>query len=52
MCSPAKCSSCGKTTWQGCGQHVDNVMQNVPNSQRCECPTPRQEGFLRQLFGK
>lgn len=35
MCRPATCSVCGKTTWAGCGQHVDQVMANVPRADRC-----------------
>lgn len=35
MCRQAKCRVCGKTTWAGCGQHVDQVMKGVPSSQRC-----------------
>ena len=37
MCSPVPCSSCGKTTWSGCGDHVDEVMANVPLEKRCLC---------------
>jgi len=37
MCSPIRCSSCGKVTWSGCGQHVAQVMANVPVDQRCTC---------------
>lgn len=37
MCSPARCSKCGKTTWTGCGQHVDQVMARVADSDRCTC---------------
>ena len=37
MCSPVRCSSCGKTTWAGCGQHVDQVKASVPASQWCTC---------------
>ncbi len=39
MCMPANCPSCNKTTWEGCGQHVDEVMQGVPTGQRCTCTT-------------
>ena len=39
MCYPATCPVCGKTGWQGCGQHVDEVMRSVPPSQRCTCPS-------------
>ena len=35
MCHPVKCRICGKTTWAGCGRHVDQVMRGVPESQRC-----------------
>lgn len=37
MCFAATCHLCGKTTWDGCGQHVDEVMSNVPKAQRCVC---------------
>jgi len=36
MCSPITCSACGKITWSGCGQHVDQVMANVPKERRCQ----------------
>ena len=35
MCRPANCTICGKTTWAGCGQHVDQVMADVPRADRC-----------------
>ena len=38
MCSQAICSSCGKVTWQGCGQHVEEALEGVPESQLCTCP--------------
>ena len=37
MCSPARCSSCGKVTWSGCGQHADMVLASVPSDQKCTC---------------
>ncbi len=36
MCTAVKCRKCGKTTWSGCGQHVDQVMRGVPKAQRCQ----------------
>ena len=36
MCSPVMCQTCGKTTWAGCGQHVDDVKQYVPREQWCD----------------
>jgi hypothetical protein len=35
MCRAVTCKNCGKTTWAGCGQHVDHVMRGVPAAQRC-----------------
>ena len=35
MCRPAKCDVCGKTTWAGCGQHIDSVKATVPAGQWC-----------------
>ncbi len=37
MCSPARCSTCGKVTWTGCGKHVDAVMADIPRNQQCTC---------------
>ncbi|EAQ00644.1 hypothetical protein JNB_10734 [Janibacter sp. HTCC2649] len=35
MCRPVNCKTCGKTTWAGCGQHVDQVMEGIPTRERC-----------------
>lgn len=52
MCRPAKCSKCGKTTWAGCGQHVDAVKRMVPADQWCgHEPEPKQPGLIGRLFG-
>lgn len=37
MCARIACSSCGKPTWDGCGQHVEQALAGVPESQRCTC---------------
>lgn len=29
------CSACGKTTWGGCGQHIEEALQGIPDAQRC-----------------
>ena len=38
MCRQTTCERCGKITWAGCGQHVEAVMANVPDTRRCQCP--------------
>ena len=30
MCRAVNCRVCGKTTWAGCGNHVDAVKAGVP----------------------
>ena len=55
MCRAVNCRTCGKTTWAGCGQHVDQVMKGVPNSQRCsghEQEVGAGAGFFGRLFGR
>ncbi len=42
MCQAVRCNVCGKITWAGCGQHVDEVMRNVPASQRCQGHSARE----------
>lgn len=37
MCRAVTCRTCGKTTWAGCGQHVDSVMRGVARADRCTC---------------
>jgi hypothetical protein len=53
MCRAVNCRTCGKTTWAGCGQHVNQVFAGVPTSQRCEghenADTER-GGFLTRLL--
>jgi hypothetical protein len=37
MCRTVTCKTCNKTTWAGCGAHVDQVMASVPGEDRCRC---------------
>lgn len=53
MCRQVTCRTCGRTSWAGCGQHVDQVMRGVEQADRC----PGHEkaaggGFLARLFGR
>ena len=36
MCRPITCEVCGKTTWKGCGKHIDSVKEQVPPDQWCD----------------
>ena len=35
MCQPARCRTCGKTTWRGCGNHVAQVRARVSADEWC-----------------
>ncbi|KAK7421913.1 hypothetical protein QQX98_001907 [Neonectria punicea] len=37
MCKKAACSTCKKTSWWGCGAHVQTVLDSVPVEDRCAC---------------
>ncbi len=52
MCRAVTCKNCGKTTWAGCGQHVDEVMRAVPRADRCEghAQEPAPRSVLARLF--
>ena len=55
MCRAVRCKTCGKTTWAGCGQHVNQVMAGVARADRCP-GHPKAErkssGLLTKLFGR
>ncbi|WP_164519610.1 hypothetical protein [Nocardioides ferulae] len=53
MCRPTTCRTCGKTSWAGCGMHVQQIMAGVPKAQRCEGhPDQQSGGMLKRLFGR
>ncbi|WP_169746488.1 hypothetical protein [Demequina phytophila] len=52
MCSRITCSQCGKPTWTGCGQHVDQALAGVPQDQRCTCDQgSANSGSFGSIFG-
>ena len=51
MCYPVSCSTCGKTTWSGCGMHVDQVMKSVPKDKQCEGHQSQGSSLFGSLFG-
>ena len=52
MCRATTCKQCGKTTWAGCGMHVDQVLAGVAESDRCagHPAQQREGGLLSKLF--
>ena len=43
MCRRVTCSECNKPTFAGCGDHVEQVLGDVPPSERCRCREARNE---------
>lgn len=55
MCRPVTCPTCKKTTWSGCGQHIDQVKASVPDNQWCTCQdsaADKKPGIFAGLFGR
>lgn len=59
MCRQATCKDCGKATWAGCGQHIEQALAGVPKSQRCACieadkaaAKATQGSFLSRMLGR
>ncbi len=53
MCRQVSCKTCGKTTWAGCGQHVDSVMRGVPARDRCQGHEKMpSKGIFARIFGR
>ncbi|HQR26023.1 MAG TPA: hypothetical protein PLP61_03190 [Nocardioides sp.] len=53
MCRAVRCRKCGKTTWAGCGNHVNQVMSRVPKADRCVGhPKEPGSGWMSRLFAR
>ena len=37
MCSAVRCEKCGKATWAGCGQHIEEALAGFSDDQKCKC---------------
>jgi hypothetical protein len=37
MCSKVVRASCQKPTWEGCGEHVEEALAGVSDSELCHC---------------
>lgn len=47
MCHAITCPSCGKATWEGCGQHIELALAGVPQADRCQGHDAVGSGFGR-----
>jgi hypothetical protein len=37
MCSKVTCRKCGKATWEGCGEHIEEALAGIAEQDRCSC---------------
>ena len=37
MCRRVTCEICEKPTYVGCGDHIEQVLGDVPKAERCRC---------------
>lgn len=53
MCSRVTCRQCGKATWSGCGEHIEQALYGVPKDQRCQghAQDKSEAGFFSKMFG-
>lgn len=52
MCSKTTCRTCGKATWTGCGNHIEQALAGVPQKDRCSCEKQSSSGFFSSIFGR
>jgi len=54
MCTKTTCRKCGKASWSGCGEHVEEVMSGIAKSERCQGHQndPKVPGLFSRFFGK
>ena len=58
MCRAVRCKTCAKTTWAGCGQHINQVKAGVPEGEWCpgghseaeKIASTRSGGFFGKLL--
>ena len=36
MCKRVTCEICEKPTWYGCGLHIEEALEGVPEAERCQ----------------
>lgn len=58
MCQRVTCSKCSKPSYVGCGRHVEQVLGDVPQAERCRCREEASkagggepQGFWKRLLG-
>ena len=52
MCHRTTCRKCGKPSWSGCGNHIEQALKGVAKKDRCQGHQndPKKPGFFSKLF--
>ena len=53
-CHRTTCRKCGKPSWSGCGNHIEQALKGVAKKDRCQGHQndPKKPGFFSKLFSK
>jgi len=53
MCTKTKCSTCGKASWTGCGEHIEEALFGIAENERCQGhgSDAQESNFLNRIFG-
>lgn len=46
MCTKVACETCKKSTWAGCGEHIEEALEGVAEADRCACRVLLAENYL------
>ena len=54
MCRAVRCRTCGKATWAGCGDHVEEALAGIAVDDRCpgHSSDNTTNGFLARVLGR
>lgn len=58
MCQRVMCQTCNRPGWAGCGAHVEQVLGDVPEAERCQCSAPgakapgQRPSLLRRILNR
>ncbi|MEO5854306.1 MAG: hypothetical protein ABIQ15_17505 [Nocardioides sp.] len=57
MCRAVRCRTCGKATWAGCGDHIEEALAGISTDDRCpghesDGSASADGGFLSRVFGR
>ena len=54
MCSKVICRTCKKSTWSGCGEHIEEALAGITEADRCQGHEGqvKKSGIFSKLFSR